>query len=159
MLSKERIKFVLGIEELEAGQEEEVVVKTSSLKENLLMIAGCFILSLFIVRFSINYYQLHSIYQVKDNGYKLANQYVVSSSPYALCSIEAGDKVVIALTEDYNLTAEVVSTFTNGFLSTNQQGLPEYYEYEDVTGKVVSNPISWVFSCSAKFLNYVKQMR
>ena len=155
---KNKIKELLGIcvDELEETQDLKNDRKNIGFSflgctfNELLAIS--LIASTFLL-YSISYYRIQRVYEKVEHEYQLKEEYVVSSSPLAIYTIQAGDEVAIDVGGGYTLTETVQEVGANELILVNEAGETQTFSNHMIKGKVVKNPVSILFHFVVKLIN------
>ena len=155
MTVKDRIKVWLGIclddEEVEVVREvEEKGFRFLGYTFNELL-AISLIASSFVL-YSLSYYHVQRVYEKVEDDYQLLEEYVVSSSPFAIHLINAGDEVAVDMGNGYTLTETVQEVTANTITLVNEAGATKTVDKQMVKGKVVKNPSSLFFHVIIKLI-------
>ena len=159
---KNKIKELLGIcvDELEETQGLNSGIKEEQ-KSVGFSFLGCtfnewlaisLIASTFLL-YSISYYRIQRVYEKVEHEYQLKEEYVVSSSPLAIYTIQAGDEVAIDVGGGYTLTETVQEVGANELILVNEAGETQTFFKHMIKGKVVKNPMSILFHFLIKLIN------
>lgn len=157
MTVKDRIKVWLGIcldeeeetQELKSKQEKKGFSFLGCTFNELLAIS---LVSSSFLLYSLSYYHIQRVYERVEDDYQLLEEYVVSSSPFALHLINAGDEVAVDMGNGYTLTETVQEVTANTITLVNEAGATKTVDRSDVKGKVVKNPSSLFFHVVIKLI-------
>ena len=162
MKIKNKIKELLGIcvDELEETQELNSGIEKEQKNVDFILLGCTFnewlaislIASTFVL-YSISYYHIQRVYEQVDHEYQLKEEYVVSSSPLAIHTIQAGDEVAIDVGSGYTLTEAVQEVGANELILVNEAGETQTFFKHMIKGKVVKNPMSILFHFLIKLIN------
>ena len=158
MKIKNKIKELLGIcvDELEETQELK-----NDRKNIGFSFLGCtfnewlaisLVASSFVL-YSISYYHIQRVYEQVNHEYQFKEEYVVSSSPLAIYTIQAGDEVAIDVGGGYTLMETIQEVRANELILVNEAGETQTFDKHMIKGKVVKNPVSILFHFVIKLIN------